>query len=43
MQQAIQHIVDEARGRGLVEFTSQVRAFVEQQSIRTGLLNLIGE
>ncbi|RQS61535.1 YjbQ family protein [Burkholderia sp. Bp8963] len=40
MQQSIQHIIVEARGRGLVEFTPQVRAFVEQQSIRTGLLTV---
>ncbi|MBN3789557.1 secondary thiamine-phosphate synthase enzyme YjbQ [Burkholderia sp. Ac-20353] len=40
MQQSIQRIIVEARGRGLVEFTPQVRAFVEQQSIRTGLLTV---
>ncbi|MDN7675470.1 secondary thiamine-phosphate synthase enzyme YjbQ [Burkholderia oklahomensis] len=40
MQQSIQHITVEARGCGLVEFTPQVRAFVEQQSIRTGLLTV---
>ncbi|KVN28678.1 hypothetical protein WJ63_12835 [Burkholderia pyrrocinia] len=40
MQQAIQHITIDARGRGLIEFTSQVRAFVDQQSIRTGLLTV---
>ncbi|MXN76110.1 YjbQ family protein [Burkholderia sp. 4701] len=40
MQQAIQHITIDARGRGLVECTSQVRAFVDQQSIRTGLLTV---
>ncbi|MGU7783115.1 secondary thiamine-phosphate synthase enzyme YjbQ [Burkholderia sp. PU8-34] len=40
MKQAIQHIAVEARSCGLVEFTSQVRAFVEQQAIRTGLLTV---
>ncbi|AOK31250.1 hypothetical protein WS67_19685 [Burkholderia singularis] len=40
MQQIIQHITVEANGRGLVEFTPQVRAFVAQQPIRTGLLTL---
>ncbi len=40
MKQAIQHIGVATRGRGLVEFTRQVRAFVEQQPIRNGLLTL---
>ncbi|PAK13293.1 secondary thiamine-phosphate synthase enzyme YjbQ [Burkholderia ubonensis] len=40
MKQAIQHLIVDARGRGLIEFTSQVRAFVDQQSIRTGLLTV---
>ncbi|KVD55825.1 hypothetical protein WI85_06175 [Burkholderia ubonensis] len=40
MKQAIQHVIVNARGRGLIEFTSQVRAFVDQQSIRTGLLTV---
>ncbi|KWA68726.1 hypothetical protein WL28_19665 [Burkholderia ubonensis] len=40
MKQAIQHVIVDARGRGLIEFTSQVRAFVDQQSIRTGLLTV---
>ncbi|AJX93247.1 hypothetical protein BG24_3685 [Burkholderia pseudomallei PB08298010] len=40
MQQSIQHITVEARGRGLVEFTPQVRAFVEVQSVSTGLLTV---
>ncbi|RQR58823.1 YjbQ family protein [Burkholderia sp. Bp9126] len=40
MQQAIQHIAIDTRGPGLVAFTSQVRAFVDQQSIRTGLLTV---
>ncbi|WP_186017349.1 secondary thiamine-phosphate synthase enzyme YjbQ [Burkholderia gladioli] len=40
MKQAIQHIGVATRGRGLVEFTPQVRAFVEQQPIRNGLLTL---
>ncbi|KWA15706.1 hypothetical protein WT41_00295 [Burkholderia territorii] len=40
MQQAITHIGVEARGSGLVEITPQVRAFVDQQAIRTGLLTV---
>ncbi|GAB7533939.1 secondary thiamine-phosphate synthase enzyme YjbQ [Burkholderia sp. 3C] len=40
MKQAIQHIGVATRGRGLIDFTRQVRAFVEQQSIRTGLLTV---
>ncbi|HDR8926425.1 TPA: YjbQ family protein [Burkholderia vietnamiensis] len=40
MQQTITHIAVEARGRGLVEFTPQVREFVDQQAIRTGLLTV---
>jgi secondary thiamine-phosphate synthase enzyme len=40
MQQAITHVAVDERGSGLVEFTSQVRAFVDQQSIRTGLLTV---
>lgn len=40
MQQAIAHLEVDTRGSGLVEFTSQVRAFVDQQSIRTGLLTV---
>ncbi|KHK56510.1 hypothetical protein PI86_12590 [Burkholderia sp. A9] len=40
MQQAITHIGVDARGSGLVEFTPQVRAFVDQQAIRTGLLTV---
>ncbi|GAU05585.1 secondary thiamine-phosphate synthase enzyme YjbQ [Burkholderia stabilis] len=40
MQQAITHIAVDTHGSGLVEFTSQVRAFVDQQSIRTGLLTV---
>ncbi|HDR8939859.1 secondary thiamine-phosphate synthase enzyme YjbQ [Burkholderia vietnamiensis] len=40
MQQTIMHIAVEARGRGLVEFTPQVHAFVDQQAIRTGLLTV---
>ncbi|KVO80313.1 hypothetical protein WL40_32150 [Burkholderia ubonensis] len=40
MKQAIQHVIVDARGRGLIEFTSQVRAFVDQQSVRTGLLTV---
>ncbi|MBE0629743.1 MAG: YjbQ family protein [Burkholderia vietnamiensis] len=40
MQQTITHIAVEARGRCLVEFTPQVRAFVDQQAIRTGLLTV---
>jgi len=40
MQQAIQHVGVDTRGRGLVEFTARVRAFVDQQTIRTGLLTV---
>ncbi|WP_414440775.1 secondary thiamine-phosphate synthase enzyme YjbQ [Burkholderia sp. 22PA0106] len=40
MKQAVQHIGVATRGRGLIDFTRQVRAFVEQQSIRTGLLTV---
>lgn len=40
MQQAITHIGIDTRGSGLVEFTSQVRAFVDQQAISTGLLTV---
>ncbi|KAB0640472.1 secondary thiamine-phosphate synthase enzyme YjbQ [Burkholderia latens] len=40
MQQAITHIAVETRGGGLVEITPQVRAFVDQQAIRTGLLTV---
>ncbi|MEK6347735.1 MAG: secondary thiamine-phosphate synthase enzyme YjbQ [Burkholderia sp.] len=40
MKQAIQHIGVATRGRGLIDFTRQVRAFVEQQPIRTGLLTV---
>lgn len=40
MQQAITHIGVATSGGGLVEFTPQVRAFVDQQAIRTGLLTV---
>ncbi|MDN7425945.1 hypothetical protein CFB89_17545 [Burkholderia sp. AU16741] len=40
MQQAITHIGVDTRGNGLVEVTQQVRAFVDQQAIRTGLLTV---
>ncbi|MBI0330795.1 secondary thiamine-phosphate synthase enzyme YjbQ [Burkholderia plantarii] len=40
MKQAIQHLAIETRGRGLVEFTSRVRAFIDQQSVRDGLLTV---
>ena len=40
MQQAITHIGIDTRGSGLVEFTSQVRAFVDQHAISTGLLTV---
>lgn len=40
MRQAIHHLSVQARGRGLVEFTGEVRRFVTDQGIRTGLLTL---
>ena len=40
MRQAIHHITVEAPARGLVEFTSQVRGFVNEQQIQTGLLTI---
>ncbi|CAG4893933.1 secondary thiamine-phosphate synthase enzyme YjbQ [Paraburkholderia saeva] len=40
MRQAIQHITVEAPARGLVEFTSQVRGFVNDERIQTGLLTI---
>ncbi|AXK63737.1 MULTISPECIES: secondary thiamine-phosphate synthase enzyme YjbQ [Burkholderia] len=40
MQQAITHVGVDTHGSGLVEFTPQVRAFVDQQAIRTGLLTV---
>lgn len=40
MQQVLTHIGVDTRGSGLVEFTPQVRAFVDQQAIRTGLLTV---
>jgi secondary thiamine-phosphate synthase enzyme len=40
MQQAIHHLSVKARTRGLVEFTDEVRRFVGDQSIRTGLLTV---
>ncbi|OLL28429.1 hypothetical protein BTH42_27045 [Burkholderia sp. SRS-W-2-2016] len=40
MRQAIHHLSVQARTRGLVEFTDEVRRFVAEQGIRTGLLTL---
>ncbi|CAM2193561.1 YjbQ family protein [Paraburkholderia kururiensis] len=40
MRQAIHHLQLRAPARGLVEFTRQVRAFVEETSIETGLLTV---
>lgn len=40
MQQVITHVGVDTRGGGLVEITPQVRAFVDQQAIRTGLLTV---
>ncbi|CAG4888863.1 secondary thiamine-phosphate synthase enzyme YjbQ [Paraburkholderia saeva] len=40
MRQTIQHITVEAPARGLVEFTSQVRGFVNDGRIQTGLLTI---
>jgi secondary thiamine-phosphate synthase enzyme len=40
MRQALHHLQVDTRGRGLIEITAQVRAFVDQQSIDTGLLTL---
>ncbi|MBR7947005.1 secondary thiamine-phosphate synthase enzyme YjbQ [Burkholderia cenocepacia] len=40
MEQAITHVGVDTRGGGLVEITPQVRAFVDQQAIRTGLLTV---
>jgi secondary thiamine-phosphate synthase enzyme len=40
MRQAIHHLSVQARNRGLVEFTDEVRRFVADQGIRTGLLTL---
>ncbi|MGF6778574.1 secondary thiamine-phosphate synthase enzyme YjbQ [Paraburkholderia sp. GAS334] len=40
MRQAIRHLTVEAPARGLVEFTSQVRGFVSEQRIQTGVLTI---
>ncbi|MCG5072003.1 secondary thiamine-phosphate synthase enzyme YjbQ [Paraburkholderia tagetis] len=40
MRQAIHHLHVQARSRELVEFTTQVRAFVRETGISTGLLTL---
>ncbi|MBC8747165.1 secondary thiamine-phosphate synthase enzyme [Paraburkholderia sp. WC7.3g] len=40
MRQAIHHLIIQARGRGLVEFTDDARRFVDDTGIRTGLLTL---
>jgi secondary thiamine-phosphate synthase enzyme len=40
MRQAIRHITVEPPGRGLVEITSNVRRFVSEQLMQTGLLTL---
>ncbi|RZF25498.1 YjbQ family protein [Paraburkholderia sp. UYCP14C] len=40
MRQVINHLSVQARGRGLVEFTDDVRRFVDDTDIRTGLLTL---
>jgi secondary thiamine-phosphate synthase enzyme len=40
MRQAIHHLSVKARSRGLVEFTGEVRRFVDGEGIRTGLLTL---
>lgn len=40
MRQALHHLEVDTHGRGLVEITAQVREFVDQQSIDTGVLTL---
>ncbi|MGF6770864.1 secondary thiamine-phosphate synthase enzyme [Paraburkholderia sp. GAS199] len=40
MRQAIHHLSIKARARGLVEFTDEVRRFVGEQGIDTGLLTV---
>lgn len=40
MRQVIHHLGVKARTRGLAEFTSEVRRFVSEQAINTGLLTL---
>jgi secondary thiamine-phosphate synthase enzyme len=40
MRQALHHLEVDTHGRGLVEITAQVRKFVDQQSIDTGVLTL---
>jgi secondary thiamine-phosphate synthase enzyme len=40
MRQALEHLLVNSRGAGLVEFTAQARAFVERHALRTGLLTV---
>lgn len=40
MRQALEHLRVDVRGRGLVEITDRVRAFIAGQSIELGLLML---
>ncbi|WP_176080254.1 secondary thiamine-phosphate synthase enzyme YjbQ [Paraburkholderia tropica] len=40
MRQAIHHLHVHARSRGLVDFTAQVREFIRETGIGTGLLTL---
>ncbi|HEY2020816.1 secondary thiamine-phosphate synthase enzyme YjbQ [Paraburkholderia sp.] len=40
MRQTIHHLSVQASHRGLVEFTGEVRRFIADQGIRTGLLTL---
>lgn len=40
MRQALKRLEVETHGRGLVEMTAQVREFVDQQAVDTGLLTL---
>jgi secondary thiamine-phosphate synthase enzyme len=40
MRQSLEHLRIDVRGRGLVEITDPVRAFVARESIDTGLMTL---
>jgi secondary thiamine-phosphate synthase enzyme len=40
MRQSLEHLRIDVRGRGLVEITDRVRAFLARESIETGLLTL---
>ncbi|MGN6666161.1 MAG: secondary thiamine-phosphate synthase enzyme YjbQ [Trinickia sp.] len=40
MRQSLEHLRIDVRGRGLVEITDHVRAFVARESIDTGLMTL---